>query len=132
MVGDVCVSVYAHWDGYLAGVGRNLLAFYNEEQAQQLVDLGDLSSVGTSIGTQHSFDASTNECTFYGRDRGEKGVSAIVSSNFEEFMGEVDNCGAEYYYIMKDGEWYAGCVYEAKGLVKGGLVPLADALLLNN
>jgi len=29
---------------------------------------------------------------------------------------------------MKDGEWYAGCVYETEGLVKNGLVLLKDAI----
>jgi hypothetical protein len=29
---------------------------------------------------------------------------------------------------MRDGVWYAGCVYETDGLVKNGLVALKDAL----
>jgi hypothetical protein len=29
---------------------------------------------------------------------------------------------------MKDGVWYAGAVYDTDGLVKNGLVPLAQAL----
>jgi len=29
---------------------------------------------------------------------------------------------------MKDGVWYAGCVYETKGLIKNGLVALKDAI----
>jgi hypothetical protein len=29
---------------------------------------------------------------------------------------------------MRDGVWYAGCVYETTGLVKNGLVALSDAL----
>jgi hypothetical protein len=33
--------------------------------------------------------------------------------------------------VMRDGVWYAGAVYAVKGLVKHGLVPLADALAAN-
>jgi hypothetical protein len=32
---------------------------------------------------------------------------------------------------MRDGEWYAGSVYGAKGLVMNGLVPLAEAVAAN-
>jgi hypothetical protein len=47
-------------------------------------------------------------CTFYGRDRGEKGVEFKVAQTFAEFLGQAEGCGAEYYYIMKDGVWYVG------------------------
>jgi hypothetical protein len=39
------------------------------------------------------------------------------------------NCGGEYYYIMRDGEWYAGCIYATKGVVMNG--PLSDAVAAN-
>jgi hypothetical protein len=42
---------------------------------------------------------------------------------FADFMVQVENCGAEYYYIMKDGVWYTGCPGEGDALV-----PLATAL----
>jgi hypothetical protein len=51
-----------------------------------------------------------------------------VAHTFEEFLEQVQGCGGEYYYVMKDGVWYAGCVYETQGLVKNGLVPLRDAI----
>ena len=46
----------------------------------------------------------------------------------EEFLEQVEGCCGEYYYVMKDGEWYAGCVYATEGLMKNGLVPLRDAI----
>ena len=52
----------------------------------------------------------------------------IGELTFEEFLDQVHGCGCEYYYVMRDGVWYAGAVYETKGLVKNGLVPLADAI----
>jgi hypothetical protein len=69
-----------------------------------------------------------NMTTFYGRDRGETGTEWKVAHTFAEFLEQVENCGGEYYYIMKDGVWYAGCVYTTEGLMKDGLVPLKDAL----
>jgi hypothetical protein len=64
-------------------------------------------------------------------DRGETDVSWQVAHTFEEFLEQVDNCGGEYYYIMRDGEWYAGCIYATKGVVMNGLVPLSDAVAAN-
>ena len=120
MHGTVCKSVYCHYDGYLEYTGKLLLDNYDSATANQLVALGDNSGVQNSLEGMN----------FYS-DRGETDVSWQVAHTFEEFLEQVDNCGGEYYYIMRDGEWYAGCIYEAKGLVINGLVPLADALAAN-
>jgi hypothetical protein len=66
-------------------------------------------------------------CTFYGRDRGEKGVEFKVAQTFDEFLEQAEGCGAEYYYIMRDGVWYCGDTYESGPLSKK-LTALADAL----
>jgi hypothetical protein len=42
-------------------------------------------------------------------------------------MKRVDGCGAEYYYIMRDGVWYVGDNYGTTAM-SGTLVPLAEAL----
>ena len=141
MHGSVCKSVYCHWDGYLDHNGRILQEYYDSTKANNLVALGDLSSQRPEIGVEHAFgyhgtdiDAETYEklygdmCTFYGRDRGETGCDYQVSHTFEEFLEQVDSCGAEFYYVMKDGVWYTGAIYEVDGLVAKGLVPLAAAL----
>jgi hypothetical protein len=120
MHGTVCKSVYCHYDGYLEYTGKLLLDHYNSAAANQLVALGDNSGVQKTV-----------EVTNFYSDRGETDVSWQVAHTFEEFLEQVYNCGGEYYYIMRDGEWYAGSVYEAKGLVVNGLVPLADALAAN-
>ena len=141
MHGDVCKSVYCHWDGYLENNGLILQEHYDSAKANELVALGDLSSLGEQIGVEHPFghhgsalrqseyDALYgNMCTFYGRDRKENGAGFKVAQDFKEFMDQVENCGAEFYYIMKDGVWYAGSVYDVQGLVAGGLTVLADAI----
>jgi len=120
MHGDVCKSVYCHYDGYLEYTGKLLQANYDSALANQLVALGDNSGVQNSLEGMN----------FYS-DRGEEDVSWQVAHTFEEFLEQVHNCGGEYYYIMRDGEWYAGSVYEAKGLIVNGLTPLAEALAAN-
>ena len=61
-------------------------------------------------------------------DRGEEDVSWQVAHSFEEFLEQVEGCCGEYYYVMRDGVWYAGAVYATEGLIKNGLVALKDAL----
>ena len=117
MHGDVCKSVYCHYDGYLDHTGRVLQECYDSTLANQLVARGDNSGVQPTI----------EEMNFY-EDRGEDDVDFIVAHSFREFLDQVQSCGGEYYYVMRDGVWYAGCVYETAGLIKGGLVPLAEAL----
>ena len=117
MHGDVCKSVYCHYDGYLDYTGRILLAHYDSTAANMLIARGDNSGVKETI----------EEMNFYS-DRGEEDVSWQVAHTFEEFLEQVESCFGEYYYVMRDGVWYAGCVYETEGLMKNGLVPLAQAL----
>jgi hypothetical protein len=117
MHGDVCKSVYCHYDGYLECTGEILQKHYDSARANLLVSLGDNSGVKETV----------EEINFY-KDRGEEDVGYQVAHSFEEFLEQVNNCFGEYYYIMQDGVWYAGCVYETQGLVKNGLVPLEQAL----
>jgi hypothetical protein len=141
MHGDKVKSVYCHWDGYLEHNGAILQEHYDSTKANNLVALGDLSSLRPEIGEKHAFSKLEvpmdgeaydklygNMTTFYGRDRGEENTEWKVAHTFEEFLEQVHNCSGEYYYVMRDGIWYAGAVYEVQGLVKNGLVPLKDAL----
>jgi hypothetical protein len=137
MHGDKVKSIYCHWDGYLDFNGRILQEHYDSAKANNLVALGDLSSLRPNIGEKHAFSKfefgiehrvhNEDWCTFYGRDRGEKGVEFKVAQTFDEFLEQCDNCGAEYYYIMRDGTWYCGDTYESSPL-STKLTVLADAL----
>ena len=120
MHGTVCKSVYCHYDGYLEYTGKLLLANYDSAKANELVSRGDNSGIQKTLDVMN----------FYG-ERGETGVEWLVAHSFEEFLEQVEGNGCEYYYIMRDGVWYAGAVYAVKGLVKNGLVPLAEALAAN-
>lgn len=142
MHGDVVKSVYCHWDGYLAWNGKLLQEHYDSAKANQLVALGDLSSLKPEIGEAHPFgyhgtDISAedyekqfgNMCTFYARDRGETGTEWKVAHSFAEFLEQVDNCCGEYYYIIKDGVWYCGTLHEREQDLYKKLVPLTEALI---
>ena len=120
MHGNVCKSVYCHYDGYLSYTGEILNRHYDSTLANALVSRGDNSGVKETL----------EEMNFYS-DRCETDVSWQVSHTFEEFLEQVEGCGGEYYDVMKDGVWYAGAVYDTPGLIKGGLVPLVDALAAN-
>ena len=120
MHGDVCKAVYCHWDGYLEHNGRILQEHYDSAKANNLVALGDISSLGKEIGEKHAFshfelraeevqaykELTENWTTFYGRDRGEENVSWKTMTNWSQFEDFFNGCGAEYAYIMRDGVWY--------------------------
>jgi len=141
MHGDKVKSIYCHWDGYLSHNGRLLQDHYDSAKANNLVAMGDMSSLGRVIGEAHPFSPHTSAedaalyehakdqgyCTFYARDRGETGTEFRVAHTFAEFLEQADGCGAEYYYIMKDGVWYVGDTYDHSPLSKR-LTLLTEAL----
>ena len=117
MHGTVCKSVYCHYDGYLSYTGEILNKHYDSTAANALIARGDNSGVKETLA----------EMNFYAA-QGDERAEWMVSHTFEEFLEQVQGSGCEYYYVMRDGVWYAGCVYETTGLVKNGLVALSDAL----
>ena len=120
MHGNVCKSVYCHYDGYLQHTGEILFKHWDSVRANELVALGDNSGVQETVEAMN----------FY-KDRGESDVGYQTAQTFEEFLEQVNNCFAEYYYVMRDGVWYVGAVYEVAGLIKRGLVPLEEALAIH-
>jgi hypothetical protein len=112
-------QVYCHWDGYLEHNGAMLSNYYsNPFILRDLIDLGDVSSLKPTIGTQHAFSRLEvpmdgeaydklygNMTTFYGRDRGEEGTGAKTFIDFQDYMVRFQH--EEYAYILrKDGNWY--------------------------
>ena len=117
MHGDNVKSVYCHWDGYLEHNGLMLQEHYDSVKANQLVALGDLSSLRPEIGIQHAFsqfDLRAEEVASF----------KLLTEN----MCTVEGCGGEWYYIMRDGVWYVGNTYENDQRFYQKLVPLAEAL----
>jgi hypothetical protein len=94
-------QVYCHWDGYLEHNGKILQEHYSDPfKLRDLIDLGDMSSLGERIGTQHAFEkAPEGECTFYGRDRNESGCEA---RKFKDYLDYAENHQyEEYEYILR-------------------------------
>jgi len=144
MHGDKVKSIYCHWDGYLEHNGQVLEQYYDSAKANNLVALGDMSTLRPQIGEKHAFsqfdlppeeveaykELTRDWCTFYGRDRGEVSVWKVANT-FEEFLEQADGCGAEFYYIMKDGVWYCGTTYENTHPLSKRLTLLSEALESN-
>lgn len=88
-------SIYCHFDGYVSGVGKTLYNHYDKEKLEELIELGDISSLGES----------TENTVAYHRDRGEDLCSTDYLS-IEGLFGNCFNSGEEYvYYLNKDGVW---------------------------
>jgi hypothetical protein len=109
-------QVYCHWDGYLAHNGQLLLNYYsNPFVLRDLIDLGDISSLGKIIGTKHPFSPyggdetekalyeaaqAAGATTFYGRDRGETGVGAKRFKDYADY--KANHQYEEYEYILRN------------------------------
>ena len=108
-------QVYCHWDGYLEHNGKILRDYYsNPFILRDLIDMGDISSLGRIVGTKHPFSPHEGETqkalyeaaveagatTFYGRDRGETGVSAKQFKSYEDYVA--NHQYEEYEYILRN------------------------------
>ncbi len=126
-------QVYCHWDGYLSNNGEILLKNYKDPfKLRDLIDLGDISSLGPEIGEKHEFDIQAKYgtpeylaeqrvrqgiTTFYGRDRGETGIEA---RKFKDYADYRENAQFEEYNycLRKDGNWYVEFYGKFDGLLE--------------
>jgi hypothetical protein len=127
--------VYCHWDGYLDHNGRILRDHYSDPfKLRDLIDLGDISSLGSEIGEKHAFSRLDIEMpaeeyeakygkmtTFYGRDRGETGVDARKFADITDYYDRAQR--EEYNYILREnGGWFVEFY-----LTDGQFMPLEEA-----
>jgi hypothetical protein len=126
MHGTVCKSVYCHYDGYLDYTGRILQAHYDSTAANQLIAHGDNSGVKETIEAMNFYENGGVE----GEDVQEfvNSTPWQVAHTFEEFLEQVECCHGEWYYVMKDGVWYVGNMYDRDQRFYKQLVPLAAAV----
>ena len=130
-------QVYCHWDGYLEHNGAILRDHYSDPFVlRDLIDMGDMSSLGKVIGEAHPFspygskeDQALYEaareagyCTFYARDRGETGVSAKKFADFEDYRK--NHQYEEYEYILRNIDGKATWFVDDHG---SGYMPLTEA-----
>ena len=86
-------SIYCHFDGYISGNGEILQTNYsNREKVEQLIALGDISSLESDI----------DETIAYHRDRGED-LNQHQHKDVEGFF--VDNMQEYGYLLTKDNKW---------------------------
>ena len=111
-------QVYCHWDGYVGGVGLTLIENYDSiELAKELINLGDISSLGFKISTDepHSFNNPVNGVTvFYGRDRGDAGTQPFILS-MDEWMSVAYSSCIDFYYLYSGGQWWVYDFSEQNG-----------------
>ena len=92
---DSITGIYCHWDGYPEHAGRILIDNYlTEQQVDQLLALGDLSSIAPTLV----------ECESYS-SRGEKGVEAKSYKDLQAFYEAGKSVWAEYYYVFNYDFW---------------------------
>jgi hypothetical protein len=99
------VSVYCHWDGYVANNGKILLENYTDiDKIEALVALGSISSLGTAIGDKQDFDDRSTQkdewTLFYSRDRGEQ-LSIQEYDDIPSWINDME----EYAYLWNGQEW---------------------------
>jgi hypothetical protein len=118
-------AVYCHWDGYLEHNGAILQKHYsNSPKVNNLIALGDISSLRPEIGEKHAFSRLEtpmdeeaynklygNMTTFYTRDRGEDTPFKVFPTlaKAEDYY-----TWSEYFYCFKyskaddyqSGEWH--------------------------
>ena len=89
-------GVYCHYDGHPEGVGATLKKHYNSsKQARDLVELGNLSSLGETL----------TETVAYSRDRGED-KEFIHYKDLNELLIEAwPSLSAEYVYVWGGSTW---------------------------
>lgn len=93
--------VYCHHTGYPEGVGQILYESYGLDNIDNLLDLGDMSTLG---------DTPEKSC-FYMRDCGETDCEADEALNEDYYF---NGYGSDYldmfiefkYLLTKDGIWY--------------------------
>lgn len=104
------ITVYGHWDGNINGVGKTLHEHYHtRDSVLEIINNGWFSSLdanSTDCPSSHTFDTPVEGFSvFYGRDRGENNVEAVIVESVDMIADEFPS--AEYDYMFVDGEgWY--------------------------
>jgi len=104
-------GIYAHWDGYLDGIGAELLQKFNTvDTVKELIMLGDCSTIVDNVEAYH-------------RDKGEawESVAPTVHEDYSSFVGAM---GQEYNYLFDNGVWMVSEAYADTDIMQ----PLEEAL----
>ena len=97
--------IYCNWDGYPDHNGKILIEnYFLADKINELLDLGDISSLAPEIGEKHDFDnPPKNQCNVYGRDRGENNTKSRTVGDIDQFLKLADE---DYTYLFRNGKWF--------------------------
>lgn len=100
-------GIYCHWDGGPEWAGRMLATHYTDPvKIRALIANGACSSLGQELGERHPFSEWRPEwCTFYRRDRGDRGGLPVHMETPDAFYGWARSSGAEFVYLHTGGRW---------------------------
>jgi hypothetical protein len=100
---DTVSYIYCHNDGYPSYNGKILAEHYTTvDKVNELLALGDLSSLGENIGNKHDWNnPPEGECNTYHRDRGDK----LKIARNQQFQDLIRNDNVDYAYIF-DGDYW--------------------------
>ena len=83
-------SIYCHYDGYVEGVGAELVNHFDDrEKIKVLMDGGDCSSIDNGVVETY-------------RSLGETGTDAVIHPTFEKLTGYFE----EYNYVFDNDTWF--------------------------
>lgn len=120
-------SIYCHFDGYLEGVGEDLINYYTDkEKVKELIGLGYISTLREEIGEKHPFDYTAGRYSFrsgikyskeqmklwdtwtlaYHRDREEEFNQDTFESLDKYFEDYKKDVFIEFVYIFMNDKWY--------------------------
>ena len=119
-------GICCHFDGYPSHHVPLLVGHYETpEKVAALLELGDISVLGSEIGEAHDFDAPRMHptwCRVYGRDRGETGTEAYVYANEDEYAKSAPGV---FHYLFREGKWFGRNAYTD---MDTGWVPVEELL----
>ena len=122
--GNKIHSVRVNYDGYLNGVGKNLLKYYDtEEKVDELIKGGEIRSLDS--------DPEYYECNTYSDVRYDTDdLTETTDGNFicDSFIRRVHKNSCEYYYLMENGTWFCGDTYGSETPISHRFVLLSDAI----
>lgn len=95
---DGVISIYYHWDGHIETNGKILFENYDREKTEQLIALGNISSLDKTIETTEA----------YHRDQGDDLIQKLYL-DVEDLYECGFESGEEYVYCLtKDNVWLVG------------------------
>lgn len=97
-------GIYCHWDGYIENNGVILqLAYNTPEKVEELISLGDISSLGYYTVPNDILEAKGKVTIAYHRDRGEPFRQTMQDAEFIYTYSEIDRCWYVQYEEVKKG-----------------------------